>query len=97
MKMLDVTLPESSDKVLLDDENADRGLFLVFNARDNLLGVIVYNIDYDSYGLETITNGCQSFSEFDTNNLMELGLKRDQIIHIRPLAEKLLNVSADYL
>lgn len=71
MKMLDVTLPESSDKVLLDDENADRGLFLVFNASDNLLGVIVYNIDYDSYGLETITNGCQSFSEFDTNNLME--------------------------
>lgn len=31
-----------------------------------------------------------------TNNLMELGLKREQIIHIRPLAEKLLNVSADY-
>ena len=27
---------------------------------------------------------------------MELGLKREQIIHIRPLAEKLLNVSADY-
>ena len=69
--MLDVTLPESSDKVLLDDENADRGLFLVFNASDNLLGVIVYNIDYDSYGLETITNGHQSFSEFDTNNLIE--------------------------
>ena len=31
-----------------------------------------------------------------TDNLMELGLKREQIIHIRPLAEKLLNVSADY-
>ena len=31
-----------------------------------------------------------------TNNLMKLGLKREQIIHIRPLAEKLLNVSADY-
>ncbi len=70
MKMLDVVLPDSHETVDLCDENADQGLFLVFSENRDFIGVILYDVDSNSYRLETATNGVSSCRDSNTNNLI---------------------------
>lgn len=70
MKMLDVVLPDSHETVDLCDGNADQGSFLVFSKNGDFIGVILYDLDSDSYKLETATNGASLCSDSNTNDLI---------------------------
>ena len=55
MKLQEVIIPPS-EAITLSDMNADRGLFFAFDESDTFIGIVLYNIDTDSYYIQTATN-----------------------------------------
>lgn len=54
MNLQDVII--SSDVVTLSDKRADEGLFFVFDESNNFIGTVLYDIEADSYYIQTATN-----------------------------------------
>ncbi|MGM9531919.1 hypothetical protein [Intestinibacter sp.] len=55
MKLQDVMI-SPPEAVTLSDRRADEGLFFVFDESDNFIGIVLYNMDTDSYYIQTATN-----------------------------------------